>query len=62
MLHVSTDINRLIREPVNDPDFPHAPLDWTRSEAMSIARRGRNRTFGRPLGSHSRPAELFRPP
>jgi len=38
MLHVSTDINRQIREPVNDPDFPHAPLDWTRSEAMSIAR------------------------
>ena len=38
MLHVSTDINRLIREPVSDPDFPYAPLDWTRSEAMSIAR------------------------
>lgn len=38
MLHVSTDINRLIREPASDPDFPHAPLDWTRDEAMQIAR------------------------
>jgi tRNA 2-thiouridine synthesizing protein E len=38
MLHVSTDINRLMREPVSDPDFPDAPLDWTRDEAMNIAR------------------------
>jgi TusE/DsrC/DsvC family sulfur relay protein len=38
MLHVSTDINRLINEPATDPDFPHAPLDWTRNEAMKIAR------------------------
>ena len=37
MLHVSTDINQLIREPVIDPDFPDAPLDWTRDEAMKIA-------------------------
>jgi TusE/DsrC/DsvC family sulfur relay protein len=38
MLHVSTDINRLVQEPVTDPDFPHAPLDWTRDDAMKIAR------------------------
>lgn len=38
MLHVSTDINHLIREPVVDPDFPDAPLDWTRDDAMNIAR------------------------
>ncbi|WP_324778985.1 TusE/DsrC/DsvC family sulfur relay protein [Thiobacillus sedimenti] len=38
MLHVSTDINQLIREPVVDPDFPHAPLDWARADAERIAR------------------------
>lgn len=38
MLHVSTDINRLISEPVPDPDFPHAPLDWTREVAEAAAR------------------------
>ncbi len=38
MLHDSTDINRLIQEPATDPDFPHAPLDWTRKEAEKIAR------------------------
>jgi tRNA 2-thiouridine synthesizing protein E len=38
MLHVSTDINRLIQEPASDPDFPHAPLDWTRDDARRIAR------------------------
>ncbi len=38
MLHVSTDINHLIQEPVVDPDFPDAPLDWTRDDAMNIAR------------------------
>lgn len=37
MLHVSTDINQLIREPVTNPDFPHAPLDWTREDAQRIA-------------------------
>ena len=37
MLHVSTDINQLIREPASDPDFPNAPLDWTRDDAMKIA-------------------------
>jgi len=38
MLHTSTDINQLIREPDIDPDFPHAPLDWTREAAMATAR------------------------
>ncbi len=38
MLHVSTDINKLTREPTTDPDFPHAPLDWTRDDAMKVAR------------------------
>lgn len=38
MLHVSTDINRLIQEPATDSDFPHAPMDWTRDEAKRIAR------------------------
>ena len=39
MEHVSTDINKLIREPepATDPDFPYAPLDWTRDEAKRIA-------------------------
>jgi TusE/DsrC/DsvC family sulfur relay protein len=37
MLHVSTDINKLIHEPATDPDFPHAPLDWTRAEGKRIA-------------------------
>jgi TusE/DsrC/DsvC family sulfur relay protein len=39
MLHVSTDINQLTREPVIDPDFPHAPPEWTRKDAMTIAGR-----------------------
>ena len=38
MLHVSTDINKLIAEPATNPDFPHAPLDWTREEGKRIAR------------------------
>jgi TusE/DsrC/DsvC family sulfur relay protein len=38
MDHVSTDINKLIAEPATNPDFPHAPLDWTRDEATRIAR------------------------
>jgi hypothetical protein len=37
MLHTSTDINKLIREPAADPDFPDAPLDWTRDDAMQTA-------------------------
>lgn len=38
MLHVSTDINKLTRESATDSDFPHAPLDWTRDDAMDAAR------------------------
>lgn len=38
MLHTSTDINKLTREPSTDPDFPYAPLDWTRDDAVEIAR------------------------
>jgi tRNA 2-thiouridine synthesizing protein E len=37
MLHVSTDINQLTREPASDPDFPNAPPEWTRKDAMTIA-------------------------
>ena len=41
MQHVSTDINTLIRESrerKTDPDFPNAPPEWTRDEAIRIAR------------------------
>ena len=38
MDHVSTDINKLIQEPAADHDFPHAPFNWTRSDAEKIAR------------------------
>lgn len=38
MEHVSTDINKLIQEPATDPEFPHAPLNWTRDDAAEIAR------------------------
>lgn len=37
MQHDSTDINKLIREPAPDPDFPHAPREWTRDGARKIA-------------------------
>ncbi|MBT9591500.1 MAG: TusE/DsrC/DsvC family sulfur relay protein [Thiobacillus sp.] len=39
MLRASTDINQLIRQPVPDPDFPHAPMDWTREDALDVARK-----------------------
>ncbi|NWG39851.1 MAG: TusE/DsrC/DsvC family sulfur relay protein [Hydrogenophilaceae bacterium] len=39
MMHVSADINRLTRDRDVDPDFPHAPMDWTREEALEIARK-----------------------
>lgn len=39
MMHFSADINQYTREPVADPDFPDAPLGWSRSEALEIARR-----------------------
>lgn len=38
MLHTSTDINKLIGDPATNPDFPYAPLDWTRENAMKVAR------------------------
>lgn len=39
MLHVSTDINKLMQEPATDPAFPNAPLDWTRDHAIDAARK-----------------------
>ena len=39
MEHVSADINKLIQEQAADPDFPHAPLNWTRDDATAIARK-----------------------
>lgn len=39
MMHAATDINKLIRPSVVDPDFPHAPPDWTREDAEEIARK-----------------------
>jgi tRNA 2-thiouridine synthesizing protein E len=38
MLHESADINHLIQESKPDPDFPDAPMEWTRGDAMNIAR------------------------
>lgn len=38
MMHVSSDINKLTRERTIDPDFPHAPDDWTKQQALEIAR------------------------
>jgi tRNA 2-thiouridine synthesizing protein E len=38
MLHVSSDINQLVEAPAPDPDFPCAPLQWTRDEATRVAR------------------------
>jgi tRNA 2-thiouridine synthesizing protein E len=38
MLHTSTDINKLVRDPATDPSFPYAPLDWTREDATRTAR------------------------
>lgn len=31
----SFDTRMLVRDISHDPDFPHAPLDWTRQEAQS---------------------------
>lgn len=38
MLHVSSDINKLTRERTVDPEFPNAPEEWTKREALDIAR------------------------
>lgn len=40
MPHDSIDINKLIQEAAPDPDFPHAPPQWTRDGAREIARAG----------------------
>lgn len=37
MQHVSADINTLLQETAADPDFPHAPLNWTPGDAERIA-------------------------
>jgi len=37
MLNISTDINKLTRDTVTDPDFPFAPLEWTRKDAEKTA-------------------------
>lgn len=37
MQHISTDINKLTRIAIGNPDFPDAPLDWTRDDAMQLA-------------------------
>jgi tRNA 2-thiouridine synthesizing protein E len=34
----TSDINKLTGA-ASDPDFPHAPVDWTRDEAIAVARR-----------------------
>ena len=36
-MNISTDINKLTRE-TGDPDFPHAPPDWTRDDAIAVSR------------------------
>lgn len=38
MLHTSTDINKLTREVTTDPNFPNAPFDWVREDAVKAAR------------------------
>lgn len=38
MIRASTDINQYLREPATDAAFPNAPLDWTKADAMRIAR------------------------
>ena len=39
MIHISADINSLTRDRDIDPDFPDAPMDWSRDEAIEIARK-----------------------
>lgn len=38
MLHASTDINKLTRESPVDPNFPCAPIGWSRDDALQVAR------------------------
>ncbi|MHB1091369.1 TusE/DsrC/DsvC family sulfur relay protein [Thiobacillus sp.] len=37
MMHESADINHLMQAPKLDPDFPDAPMGWTREGARKIA-------------------------
>lgn len=39
MQHVSTDINKLVQAPDANPDYPHAPLNWTQDDAAKTARK-----------------------
>lgn len=39
MLHESADINHMLRESKLNPDFPDAPMEWTRDDAMEVARK-----------------------
>jgi tRNA 2-thiouridine synthesizing protein E len=36
-MNLSSDINKLTRGKLN-PDFPHAPPDWTRDDAIAVAK------------------------
>lgn len=38
-MHISADINKLTRDYDVDPEFPNAPLGWTREDALGIARK-----------------------
>ncbi|MFN3716258.1 MAG: TusE/DsrC/DsvC family sulfur relay protein [Thiobacillus sp.] len=37
MFHLSSDITSWLRDAATDPQFPDAPLDWTRADAERIA-------------------------
>lgn len=39
MLNISSDINKLIREKSIDPEFPHAPDEWTQQYALDMAQK-----------------------
>lgn len=38
-MHISSDINKLTRDRTVDPEFPHAPEEWTQQDARDIARK-----------------------
>lgn len=38
MLHATQDLTRPGFEPRPDPDFPNAPTDWTREDAIAAAK------------------------
>ncbi len=37
MIETVTDINKAMSRGEGDPDFPHAPLDWSRADAEHTA-------------------------